>query len=196
MRLHVGCFDQPVDGWHNTDGTPHLRLARVPGAARMAERLGLLSPLRARQRREGVFRRVHHLDVTRPLPFASGSVDAIFSSHVLEHLDREVTERFLAEAHRVLRPGGVIRTVLPDLDQLVAAYQPEEADDFVERFLEASQSGKNRHRWMYNEASFSALLHDVGFDDVRRCPYRQGACPDLELLDNRPDTSLFIEATR
>lgn len=43
--------------------------------------------------------------------FPDGSVDAIYSEHFLEHL--EDPRRLLAEAARVLRPGGSFRAVVP-----------------------------------------------------------------------------------
>lgn len=42
------------------------------------------------------------------LPFRSGSFDRIVSSLVFHHLDREAKQRALAEAGRVLRPGGTL----------------------------------------------------------------------------------------
>ena len=38
------------------------------------------------------------------------------------------------------------------------------------------------------------MLADEGFGDVRGRDYRDGRCPDLELLDNRPEITLFVEA--
>jgi ubiquinone/menaquinone biosynthesis C-methylase UbiE len=41
------------------------------------------------------------------VPLRDGSVDAVFTCHVLQHLESlEYVDRYLAEAHRVLRPGG------------------------------------------------------------------------------------------
>lgn len=40
------------------------------------------------------------------MPFASGSIDGISSSYVLEHLDDEAAPACLREMARVLRPGG------------------------------------------------------------------------------------------
>jgi SAM-dependent methyltransferase len=57
-------------------------------------------------------------------PLASASVDAIWSSHNLEHLHRHEVPVALGEFLRVLRPGGVLLLTMPDLQkiaELVAA---------------------------------------------------------------------------
>jgi hypothetical protein len=41
-NLHLGCLDRPVDGWVNTDITPHIFVARIPLAARILRRLGAM----------------------------------------------------------------------------------------------------------------------------------------------------------
>ncbi|MCA1675790.1 MAG: class I SAM-dependent methyltransferase [Actinobacteria bacterium] len=50
-------------------------------------------------------------DVARPLPFATSSVDRIFTVHVLEHLPDFLP--LIDECHRVLRPGGVLHILAP-----------------------------------------------------------------------------------
>lgn len=47
---------------------------------------------------------------------ASESVDAIWSSHNLEHVHTHEVKTALAEFHRVLRPGGVAHIQVPDLE--------------------------------------------------------------------------------
>lgn len=195
-RLHFGCFDKPVEGWVNTDITPHLSIARVPLLPALLHAAGKLSDERLAQHRAGVFRKVRRLDVTKPFPFPSGTFEAAFSSHVMEHLYPEQARSCAAEVYRILAPGGVFRVVVPDLDRMIARYRPEQADAWVEAFFESRQTGaQHQHHWMYNEASMRALLTGVGFAEVARRDYRQGRCPDLELLDNRPE-SLFIEAVK
>ena len=44
--------------------------------------------------------------------------------------------------------------------------------------------------------SLSKLLEDVGFIDIRRCGFQTGRAPSLEILDNRPEDSLYVEAMR
>lgn len=61
------------------------------------------------------------------LPFADTSMDAVYSSHCLEHLSPPDAKAFFAEARRCLRPGGVLRIVCPDMDLLFDAYERGDA---------------------------------------------------------------------
>jgi hypothetical protein len=196
LKLHLGCFDRPIEGWLNTDVTPHIWVARVPLLAEVLGRAGRLTPERLEQHRAGVFRQVRYLDVSRRFPLADRSVRAIFSSHMLEHLSYDVARHCLRESWRLLAPGGVVRVVVPDLDNMIERYDPDRADGWVYSMFEARQKqDRNRHRWMYNERSLAAVLRDVGFQVVDRCDFGQGRCPDLDRIDNRPG-SLFMEAQR
>ena len=197
-RLHLGAFDQGVPGWINTDVTPHLVVARVPGLPRLLRRTGRISDARWAAYADGRFAALRYLDLSRRFPFADGSVAAIYSSHVFEHLHVDVAEAALAECHRVLAPGGVVRVVVPDLDDIVAGYDPAAADDFVFGIFQGRTERDNRwarHWWHYNAASLGARLTGAGFAAVRRCGFREGRCPDLERIETR-EWSLFMEATR
>jgi glycosyltransferase involved in cell wall biosynthesis/predicted SAM-dependent methyltransferase len=82
-------------------------------------------------------------DLRLGVPFADNSVDVIYHSHVLEHFTRSGGERFLAECFRVLRPGGLMRVAVPDLENIAAAY--------LAALEAARQGGKDageRHEWM------------------------------------------------
>lgn len=194
-KLHLGSFDEVHEGWLNTDVTPHLWLARVPGAARVLRATGVLSDERWAKHRSGAFRAVHYLDAARRWPWPDDSLEAVFTSHVLEHLTPGEAEALLREARRTLRPGGIVRVAVPDLDAEVAGYDPANPDAFLEGLLQSRERTTSRHRhwWHYNEASLRALLVRAGFRDVTRCGYREGRCPDVERIDNRPG-SLVMEA--
>jgi len=56
------------------------------------------------------------------LPFADNSVDILYSSHFLEHVPIKKVSYFLNECFRVLKSGGQIRLVLPDLQELCREY--------------------------------------------------------------------------
>jgi ubiquinone/menaquinone biosynthesis C-methylase UbiE len=63
---------------------------------------------------------VHNL--AKGIPFADETVDAVYHSHLLEHLDHHVVPAFFAEVFRVLKPGGIHRVVVPDLERLARHY--------------------------------------------------------------------------
>jgi hypothetical protein len=68
---------------------------------------------------------VRYLDVRKGLPLCSEVADACFSSHVIEHLAPSAAESFLVEQRRVLRPGGIVRVVCPDLAEICSTYLRE-----------------------------------------------------------------------
>lgn len=196
-NLHFGCLDRVVEGWLNTDVTPHLWIARVPGAAALLHAAGGLGAERYAQHRQGLFARVRYLDLRRRFPFSDASFDNAFSAHVIEHLYRRDAKACLAEVRRVLCPGGLLRIGVPDLDRVVRSYDPRQPERLLKAIYETDQErDKNRHHWMYNEVSLASLLAETGFGDIRRCAFREGDCPDLDQLDNRPDETLFMEARR
>lgn len=83
---------------------------------------------------------VRRHDLREGLPFEAGSVDACYSSHVLEHLDEEEAGFFMHEQHRVLRPGGIVRVAVPDLEEICRLYL---------RHLEKAAEGDEAHRFPY-----------------------------------------------
>lgn len=61
-------------------------------------------------------------DLRRGLPFPDENFDAVYGSHVLEHLEPDAAARLLRECHRVLRPEGIVRIVVPDLEAIAKLY--------------------------------------------------------------------------
>lgn len=61
-------------------------------------------------------------DVRRGLPFPCAHFDAVYGSHLLEHLDRPDAATLLGECLRVLKPAGVLRLVVPDLEAIARLY--------------------------------------------------------------------------
>lgn len=196
-KLHLGCFDQPLDGWHNTDITPHLRIARIPGAASLLYRLGKMNRERFDQHREGIFRKVNYLHLGKSFPYPKSHFKYVFSCHVFEHIPRPVLAAALREILRVMKSGGTMRIVIPDLTWFVARYSPDTADEFVKGVFEIEHGmEKNRHHWMYSFVSMKSVLEAAGFVNVSEKSYRIGSCPDIDQLDNRPDHSIFMEAEK
>lgn len=61
-------------------------------------------------------------NIKKKLPFINNSVDVIYHSHVLEHLEKDEAENFIKDCFRILKPGGIMRVVVPDLEQIAREY--------------------------------------------------------------------------
>ena len=61
-------------------------------------------------------------DITKGVPFEESQFDAVYHSHVLEHLRPQQGIELITECSRVLKPGGVLRIVVPDLERIAHLY--------------------------------------------------------------------------
>ena len=113
-RVNIGCGQSPTPGWLNYDNSLSIRLAKYPLIVSVLERFGLL------EEEQKIFisfakeTDIMWADATKHIPLENNSVDVLYASHMLEHLDREKVQIFLREAYRVLAPNGIIRIVVPD----------------------------------------------------------------------------------
>ncbi len=119
--LNLGCGIKTSDKPNvvNIDWSPYLRVSK--------SRVGsFLAPLVLDKSRLKRFRSIPQnimvANLAKGIPFGDETVDVVYHSHVLEHLDRPVALAFLKEAFRVLKPGGIIRIVVPDIEMLTRAY--------------------------------------------------------------------------
>lgn len=82
-------------------------------------------------------------DIRRPLKLRDATFDAVYACRVLEHLTPEEGERFVSELRRVLKPGGVCRISVPDLEQRCLAYLSR----LRECLSDPSARNLARYRW-------------------------------------------------
>jgi predicted SAM-dependent methyltransferase len=113
---------------------------------------------------------VHQHDLRDPLPFNDGSCGAVYCSHVLEHFARADAPPFLRECHRVLRSGGMLRVVVPDLETIARLYV---------RHLDAALAGDadaaRRHEWMTLELLDQLVREESGGEVLKY--WRQNPMP-------------------
>ncbi|HYE20411.1 MAG TPA: methyltransferase domain-containing protein [Tepidisphaeraceae bacterium] len=192
LYVQYGCGLCAPAGWVNFDASPTVRLQRLPVVGRLlGGRVGPRFP-----------RNVRYGDVVRGLPVAAGSCAGVYCSHVLEHLALADFEAALRNTLGYLRPGGIFRFVLPDLEHLARSYVaalPGDAGASV-RFMEDAHLGQRQrprgvrgmmrgwlgnsaHLWMWDYASMSAALAKAGFTDVRRARFGDSADPAFTAVE-------------
>lgn len=201
VKVNLGCGLAVASGWWNVDASLNALIAGWPSFLhRITYRASGSSRYYSEEQYRTLLREnrfVHH-DLGDSIPFQSSTVDYVYTSHFLEHLFEKEGAQLLREACRVLRPGGTIRVCVPDLAYAVELYRQGHKEQMLRDyfFVEDMGSYLARHKYMYDFELLSKVLLAAGFQDVTRCGYRQGTVPDIELLDNRPDETLFVEARR
>lgn len=198
VKVNVGSGLAVAHGWLNVDGSLNAFFSRWPLLLRITYRI---SGCRVRFTEDEYIRilnghRFLYHNVLYGLPFPDECIDYVYCSHLLEHLTEKDGEHFLGEAYRVLKKGGVIRLSVPDLAYAVKLYQGGDKPRALELIFSNTESLLYRHSYMYDFDILRQALHGVGFADVDNTGYREGRTPDIELLDNRPEQSLFVEAVK
>lgn len=89
---------------------------------------------------------VQKIDLNWPLEITNGQYQALYCSHVLEHLSRSKAPAVLGEFARILAPGGVCRMVVPDLELMCRHYLAE-----LEAVVSSDNDASARHEWMTME---------------------------------------------
>lgn len=146
-----------------------------------------------------------YLDLKNKLPFPDQSVDFIYSEHVLEHLEYLEAKNLLKECYRVLKPNGVIRTALPDLDFFIQGLKDEgnkKYQDFIRQKRLTYEKLANLpanintmlnfiffycgHKYVYQDKTFIALLASLGFKNIKKAAVGQSDFFELNNLETDP----------
>lgn len=202
-RVNLGCGPDAPAGWLNVDGSWNAWFTHHRHLRRAFELVGVINASN-----QGAKWKVSPLihDLSKPLPFSDNSVSAIYASHVLEHLYRNQAIALLSECERVLKPGGVLRLVVPDLHALTVEYLESKnngssksaADNLNEKLAfrpPAPRAGNglvrfyhlwkdfHSHKWMYDSESLSSYLEAAGFREVARMELHKSAIPGIEEVE-------------
>lgn len=106
---------------------------------------------------EGVI--AHNL--TQGIPFPDASFNVVYHSHVLEHFSIAQAETFLQECYRVLLPQGVLRVVVPDLEQIARTYLKA-----LELASSSSQEWAANYEWILLEMYDQVARNNPGGEMV------------------------------
>lgn len=205
--VQYGCAWSAPQSWRNFDASPTLRFERLPLVGRLYVKNDTRFPSN-----------VEYGDIAKGLPVDDASCDAAYCSHVLEHLSLEDCRAALRNTHKILKPGGVFRLVLPDLEYLIRLYVEKSRDSMALpaiEFMKASglglekrdrgikgliysALGNSQHFWMWDYPSLARELDAAGFSEIRRAQYGDSSIQQFHDVENKTrwDNCLGIECKR
>lgn len=107
-----------------------------------------------------------------PIPGIEDSTyDGVHSEHFIEHLTKDQGIEFLKEMHRVMKPGGVIRTIWPSMD-------------FVDQLKNDPSMETHSFVMMYNE-------YIIDRENPFRHPY-YSSIPNISSMSKREKAALRL----
>ncbi len=177
LYVQYGCGFCSPKTWRNFDTSPSLRFERLPIVGRLYTKNADRFPLN-----------VEYGDVVKGLPVSPGSCAGIYASHVLEHLSLEDFRVALKQTYQLLRPHGIFRLVVPDLETYAKRYLASHEDMAAEVFIREtclglmtrprgffdfvkSRFSNSSHLWMWDFKSLKHELCNVNFNNIRECSF-------------------------
>ena len=141
-------------------------------------------------------------DLRYPLPFYDEVFYGVFSEHTIEHLYPSDALRLFKEIYRVLKKGGTLRVVTPDLKKYVQFYNNQFSNVFFENFSNGceaiwSLTQNYNHLSVWDSEMLELQLRNIGFKDFYKQDFKKGINNDLLIdKDGRQVESLYIEAVK
>ena len=199
--LQFGAGFSCPDSFDNYDASPTLFFERIPLIGKLYTKNAARFP-----------RNTKYGDITSGLSVMPASYRGIYCSHVLEHLTVAGFRSALRNSHIYLKPNGILRLVMPDLESLCQIYLSDTSERasfelqtklYLRRevpraglrgFL-ADWLGHDAHRWLWDFESAAAELRDAGFINIRRAWFGDSEDRNFDAVEEkgRWDGCLGIE---
>ncbi len=162
-------------------------------------------------------------DVTNKIPIDDSSIEFIYTSHLVEHLKIEDFYFFIKDCYRLLKEGGILRIVTPDLKEWVKSYLNNDQELFkLHQQIMIENKGRPwslidheyvqlpadyfmtichnwNHKWLFDYESISYHLKKCGFKNIINTGYRNSGYKDIERVEFNPEfykPSLYIEVKK
>jgi len=188
IKLNLGCGSVRPVGWINADSSINAHLQRVPWVGKSLAKLINKVSYDSNN--------VVYMNLNKPWRYKTKSVNVVYASHLFEHLSLRSAALFLEESYRCLKPGGVIRLVVPDLYMICKRYIDEyensnhsDPTKFILWAINMHREGQygnvngvkklflewqdypHQHKFMYDDKSLMNKIEQYGFKDLKSMSY-------------------------
>jgi len=117
-------------------------------------------------------------DIKKKLPFGDNCFDVVYCSHTLEHFEPGTGEMIIKEMHRVLKKGGIVRLLVPDLEAICLNYI---------KYLNEASGGKESSIFRYDYTILELFDQIVRTESGGRMGrlWREGEIKDMQFIKER-----------
>jgi len=119
-----------------------------------------------------------------PLALPDGSADEIRASHLFEHFSHRAALDVLKDWVRVLKPGGLLKLAVPDLDYIARGYLEGRQEPWQSYLCGAHSDQNDVHLAQYDEPSLGAVMRGAGLVGVHRWKSDGKDCSSLPVSLN------------
>ncbi len=217
IKLNLGCGSVRPAGWINTDSSLNAHLQRVP----------LIGKKLAKKINNVAYssHNIIYMNLNKKWKFRDNSVDIVYASHLFEHLTLRSAALFLQESFRCLKPGGVIRIVVPDLNKICRQYLCDYNDasmadptKFIMWAINMHREGQygtnlnifkkvvlewqgypHQHKFMYDDRSLLLKIKNAGFVSPYSLTYGESKfISEIKDVEGTKESylSVYIEAKK
>lgn len=117
-------------------------------------------------------------DLRKGIPYPDNYFDVVYHSHVLEHFPKHEATGFIGECYRVLKPGGILRVAVPDLERIVREYLQN-----LELALRGDEQAAHNYDWIMLEMYDQTVRNEPGGEMAKYL--RQENLPNEEYIYKR-----------
>ncbi len=125
------------------------------------------------------------------VPFEPNTFEVVYHSHVLEHFPKNKAKHFIKECYRVLKPGGVIRIAIPDLERIVKNYLM-----YLEASLNNEPQAAQKYEWSMLELYDQVVRTESGGEMIAFIKDESKNCDDFLLERNGHEVQLIMDNLR
>ena len=158
------------------------------------------------------------LDLERSLiPFNENSVDRVVMMSAINYFTYDRATIIINDIYRILKPGGIIRVGVQDLELISKKYldkdykfffqtnknftqrfHGETLGDKINYFFYRGGSGirSKHHKYMWDFNSLKFLFHKSGFERIENKKFLDSNIPNIDKIDNRPEMFFYLEARK
>ena len=151
------------------------------------------------------------------LPFQNNSIDRVVMMSAINYFKYDRASIIIDDIYRILKPGGIIRVGVQDLELISKKYldkdykfffqtnknftqrfHGETLGDKINYFFYRGGSGirSKHHKYMWDFNSLKFLFHKSGFEKIENKKFLDSNIPNIDKIDNRPEMFFYLEARK